>query len=205
MRYKTGHAEETRARIREAAARELRAKGPYRLGVATVMASAGLTHGGFFRHFGSKDELILEAIDQIFLEAKRMFDRHTRGKSARVGLASFLDWYLSREHSDAVDDGCPMPFIASEVWRLSPDARLRFEAGYAGAVRRVALLIRKLDHPEPGELAVSVYAELTGAVIIARSLSDPTSRDALLGSVRRRLGERLGLDGARQDHSASSA
>jgi len=193
MRYKAGHAEETRIKIREAAAKELRFKGPYRLGVAAVMARAGLTHGGFFRHFQSKDELVLEAIDQIFLEAKRMFERHTRGRSPRDGLESFVGWYLSRNHTDATDDGCPMPAVAGDVWRLSPEARQRFEAGYAIGIRRLALLLRKIGHAEPGELAMSIYCEMTGAVTLARSLSDPAARDALLASARTSVWARLGL------------
>lgn len=194
MRYKAGHAEETRNRIREAAAKELRSKGPYRLGVAAVMARAGLTHGGFFRHFESKDQLVVEAIDQIFLDAKRMYERHTRGKPPKEGLTAFLDWYLSRGHTDATEDGCPLPALAGDVWRLPPEARQRFESGYAQGIKRLALLIRKLGHAEPGELAVSVYCELAGAVTLARSVSDPSAKDTLLAAVRRSVGARLGLD-----------
>lgn len=194
MRYKAGHAEETRARIRDAAAKELRSKGPYRLGVAAVMARAGLTHGGFFRHFGSKDELVVEAIDQIFLDAKRMHDRHIRGRSPREGLIAYLDWYLSRGHTDATEDGCPLPALATDAWRLPPDARQRFESGYAQVIRRFALLLRKLGHTDPGTLALSVYCEIAGAVTLARSVSDPAKKDALLTAVRRSVGARLGLD-----------
>lgn len=193
MRYKAGHAEETRCRIREAAARELRAKGPYRLGVATVMAGAGLTHGGFFRHFRSRDELVLEAIDQIFLEAKRRFDGQTRGRPAAEGLSCFLDWYLSRDHVDATEDGCPLPFLAGEVWRLPPEVRQRFEAGYGRAMGRMALLIRTLGHADPAGLAASVYAELTGAVVLARSLTNPAEKDAFLATIRGRIKTRLSL------------
>ena len=96
MRYTDQHKPQTRSRIVTAAARQIRMKGPDQLGVAAVMADAGLTHGGFYAHFASKDELIAEAVDAMFDEARRRtraLDDALADGSADLGAAfrGYLD------------------------------------------------------------------------------------------------------------------
>src|SRR5258708_17692302 len=100
MRYDENHKTETRRKVLKAAARAIRAEGPERVGVAAVMAEAGLTHGGFYAHFASKDDLVGEAIVQMFVEAQGKFASTVRGRPPREALAAYIGFYLSRSHRD---------------------------------------------------------------------------------------------------------
>ena len=98
MRYVAGHKDRTRARVLKEAARAIRVDGPHRIGVAGIMARAGLTHGGFYAHFASKDELVVAAMAQMFDEAVANFERVTGGKPPALALRSYVDFYLSVRH-----------------------------------------------------------------------------------------------------------
>src|SRR5690349_9108832 len=129
MRYSPEHKQKTRERVLAEAAREIRAQGPHQIGVAAVMARAGLTQGGFYAHFASKDDLIAETIDHMFGEIAARWAHETEGRTAREGLLAYVDFYLSTSHRDARGVGCPLPFLASDLPRLTDEARRRFAAG----------------------------------------------------------------------------
>src|SRR5580692_7828040 len=107
MRYDSEHKERTRGRVLKEAAKAIRAEGPHRIGVAGIMANAGLTHGGFYAHFASKDDLVVAAIGQMFDEGAERVERETAGRSPAEGLAAYIDFYLSKDHRDARTTGCP--------------------------------------------------------------------------------------------------
>ena len=90
MRYDSEHKERTRARVVKEAAKAIRAEGPHRVGVAGVMAKAGLTHGGFYAHFASKDDLVGAAMSQMFDEASVKFDRQTAGRCGPISTSTCL-------------------------------------------------------------------------------------------------------------------
>src|SRR4051812_43101418 len=98
MRYDTEHKQKTRATVVQAAAKAIRADGPDRVAVAAVMAEAGLTHGGFYAHFKSKDDLVAAAIAQMFADAGARLDHETAGREPAEGLSSYVDFYLSKKH-----------------------------------------------------------------------------------------------------------
>src|SRR5215468_10383146 len=108
MRYDENHKERTRARVLAQAAAAIRSKGIKRVGVAEIMAGAGLTHGGFYAHFASKDDLVAAAIPQMFDEAMAAFEHQTAGKAPSAALAAYVDSYLSPRHRDAQATGCPL-------------------------------------------------------------------------------------------------
>jgi len=101
MRYDAEHKQKTREKVLKAAAKAIRADGPHRVGVADVMSKAGLTHGGFYAHFTSKDDLIAAAIEQMFDESRIRMARETEDKPPREALRSYIDFYLSSGHRDA--------------------------------------------------------------------------------------------------------
>src|ERR1700754_2740159 len=107
MRYGEDHKEQTRARVLQEAAREIRAKGPDGIGVAAIMARAGLTHGGFYAHFKSKDALVAAALDTMFEDMRARFERRASDADPRTALRAYVDFYLSAMHRDARDRGCP--------------------------------------------------------------------------------------------------
>src|SRR5271170_922956 len=98
MRYSESHKAETHQKILKIASRALRERGPDNLAVAEVMKEAGLTHGGFYAHFASKDALLTEALTSVFLRAGRNIDKMTDGLPPRHALASYIDFYVSPRH-----------------------------------------------------------------------------------------------------------
>jgi len=193
MRYTAEHKQKTRERVLKEAASAIRMSGPDRVAVAAVMARAGLTHGGFYAHFASKDELLVAAIDQMFAETLGVIDQHLAGKSPADGLKAYLGMYLSPQHRDRRDAGCPLPAMAADLPRLDAPAREAFERGAAALTSRIAAVLADLGHADPGTLAVSVLSEMVGAVVLARSISDAGPSATILGASRRALSKRLSL------------
>jgi TetR/AcrR family transcriptional repressor of nem operon len=193
MRYDPEHKQRTRARVLQEASRLLRMNGPDKLGVADVMRGAGLTHGGFYAHFASKDELVARAIDEMFVEALARFEQVTSGRSAAEGMTGYIDRYLSGTHRDARDRGCPLAAMSTDIPRLHLEARDGFERGAAQLASAIAGKLHEMGHAAPGQLAVSVLSELVGAMVMARSITDAERSAAVLQASRSQLLARLGL------------
>ncbi len=196
MRYGEDHKEQTRARVLKEAAREIRAKGPGGIGVAAIMARAGLTHGGFYAHFKSKDALVAAALDAMFDDARARFERTAADADPRTALRSYVDFYLSAVHRDARDRGCPLPSLSGDLARGDADARIRFGQGVAGLTGRVAEKLRLIGYAEPERGAGSLVAELVGAVALARAVADSKQSDAILANAHASVVARFGLGGA---------
>lgn len=193
MRYDAEHKQRTRARVLREAAAAIRAEGPDRIGVAAIMGRAGLTHGGFYAHFASKDELLVAAIGQMFDEACAWFEELNAERPPAEGLAAYVAFYLSRRHRDHREEGCAIASMAADLPRLGHDARVAFEQG---AARLTTLIARQLDamgRADAGVLAISLLSELVGAVVLARSIADPEHSDAILRASRQAIAQRLGL------------
>ncbi|HWU53659.1 MAG TPA: TetR/AcrR family transcriptional regulator, partial [Tahibacter sp.] len=101
MRYDAEHKLRTRDKVVKAAAKAIRAKGPDGIGIADVMADVGLTHGGFYAHFASKDDLVAAAVGQMFEEARARLAAETQQRAPADGLRAYVDFYLSPAHRDA--------------------------------------------------------------------------------------------------------
>lgn len=194
MRYDKAHKEKTRRRVLQAAAKAIRLEGPHRVGVAAVMAKAGLTHGGFYAHFESKDDLIASAIEQMFDELVERLERTVREQPPDKGLRAFIEHYLSIAHRDAVATGCPIPVLAPELRRIGRPARQRFSDGVTRITELVAAQLQALGRAEPETDASSMMAELVGALSLSRAESDPQRSEMILEGSRRALLSRLGLD-----------
>jgi len=117
MRYQTGHAEETRLQVLAAAAAEIRTHGPNGISVAGIMRRAGLTHGGFYAHFSSKNDLVAEAIDHMFHTAKALSRAMEVDGTDLDRLRAFIRNYVSRHHRDRPDEGCPIAALANDIAR----------------------------------------------------------------------------------------
>jgi TetR/AcrR family transcriptional repressor of nem operon len=194
MRYDAEHKQKTRERVLQEAAKAIRAEGPHRIAVAGVMARAGLTHGGFYAHFATKDELVVAAIGQMFDEGADRVARETAGRTPAAGLAAYIDFYLSTEHRDARTTGCPMPFLAADLPRLSEPARARFAQGVSGLRGRLGALLGQLGHADGKTEASSMLAELVGALSLARAEPDRERSDTILARSKASLKQRFGLE-----------
>lgn len=178
MRYSTAHKAETRARIIAAAGEAFREHGFDGIGVVDVMKRAGLTHGGFYAHFASKDELIVETLRQAFADAR---DR----LQGRRELAGLIARYLSPEHRDATGRGCAVAALGSDMARLDPAVKGELGGGIAGWLSLYA------DAAGDRDEGLVMICAMVGAMQVARATADPAASDAILERVRRVLVERF--------------
>lgn len=197
MRYDAEHKQRTREKVLKAAAKAIRAKGPDRIGVAEVMADVGLTPGGFYAHFESKDDLVSAAIETMLEESRARLRHETEGRSATDGLRAYVNWYLSPAHRDARRAGCPIAALASDLPRMSSAARKHFAAGSERLVSSLATLLETIGRTEPVADARSTFAEMLGALSLARLESDEQRSDEILASSRAAITRRLGLEHVR--------
>src|ERR1700754_3848107 len=123
MRYSETHKEETRRKVVRAAATAVRAKGPEGVGVAEIMAEAGLTHGGFYAHFPNKEALVVAAIEEAFGQSARRFTRMLGDKTPAQALEAFVEAYVSPEHRDNPASGCPIAALVSDLPRQAQPVR----------------------------------------------------------------------------------
>ena len=194
MRYDADHKQKTRERVLKAAAKAIRAEGPHKIGVAAVMAEAGLTHGGFYAHFESKDAFVAAAVGQMFSEGRAKLDRAMDGRTPAQGLATYLDFYLSAAHRDTRSSGCPLPFLSGDAPRLPAPSREQFALGVTLLTDRLSQALTQLGRPDAEETAGSMLSEMVGAVALARAEPDPVRSDAILARTRASLTRHLGLE-----------
>jgi TetR/AcrR family transcriptional regulator, transcriptional repressor for nem operon len=193
MRYSDTHKAETHAKLVKLAGRALREKGPEGLSVADLMASAGLTHGGFYAHFKSKGALLTEALQGIFEESNHKLEKLAEGLPPRLALAQFVDTYVSSAHRDKPSTGCPIVALNSDLPRQSRQFRAAFDAGVKRLVGRLARQIKDARIADSETLAPSVLSAMVGAVILSRAVSDETLSDGLLASARKNIKAQLGI------------
>jgi TetR/AcrR family transcriptional regulator, transcriptional repressor for nem operon len=176
----------THERIVETAARALRSTGFDGVGVADVMKQAGLTHGGFYAHFPSRDVLLAEALERAGQDSRDRMQRTIAAGEAR-GTSRFralVEGYLSERHLKSPESGCPVAALASEMPRQPEAVR------DAGAVRVKALLATvdaALPAGHPEGTAAAVAGQLVGALQLARALGDNAQGRRHLAAARRFL------------------
>lgn len=194
MRYDAEHKLRTRDKVVKAAAKAIRAKGPDGIGIAEVMSDVGLTHGGFYAHFASKDDLVAAAVDQMFEESRARLAAETQQRPAIEGLRAYVDFYLSPAHRDARRAGCPIAALASDLPRMAAKQRKHFAAGSERLVETLAALLHEIGRADPVADARSMFSELLGALSIARIEGDAARSDEILASSRTAIKRRLGID-----------
>lgn len=194
MRYSTEHKAATRARVLKEAAKEIRAKGPDNVAVAGVMGRAGLTHGGFYAHFASKDALVKEAIGAMFADARARTERIDANGDPRSVLRAYVDFYLSAKHRDSRDRGCPLPTLSGDFARSQPATRERFGAGVEGIASRLAAPLAVLGYADPQAESHALLAQLVGGVALARAVGDAALSDAMLADTHASIVRRYGLE-----------
>ncbi|WP_174287403.1 TetR/AcrR family transcriptional regulator [Sphingomonas bacterium] len=193
MRYDSEHKARTRGRVLTEAAAALRADGPDRFGVAAVMNRAGLTHGGFYAHFRSRDELLTEAVGHMFKDRYDAFFADLDTVDPQAALRRLVDYYLSMRHRDARDQGCPIPILSGELHRLPDAARERFVQAVDRLTGGIATLLARASTDAPRARAVSAVAEMVGAIAISRTLGTAGAEE-LLAHAGTSVGRKLGLE-----------
>ena len=184
MRITKERAAENRARVVEAAAALFRERGFDNVGVAELMAAAGLTHGGFYNHFGSKDELEAAACGAVFERSVARIGAIADTPEAAAREAAFELYrtrYVSEEARDSNAASCPMVAFAGDVSRQAPAVREAYAKGLADYLEA---FVRASGRPR--DEAIRVFAELVGALTLARSVaeSDAALSDEILAAAR---------------------
>lgn len=184
MRYEPEHKTRTRESIVRNAARKLRAEGLSGPGVASVMKASGLTVGGFYKHFRSKDELLAEAIAQGFSELSEKVYASLPNVPPEDRWKEIVRWYLSPEHCNRPDTGCPVVTLAPEIARAKLNVRKRV----AGLMKE--LTARWVEFMPGGSASEResnffvIFSAMAGAVAVARLFPEPADRQRVLDSTR---------------------
>lgn len=193
MRYNTEHKQRTHQKIVSEAAKAIRQEGPDNVGIANLMSRLGLTQGGFYAHFKSKDMLVAEVVTHIFDERKKAFVKLMKDVEPVKGLTSFIDFYLSVEHCNNREKGCPVVALNSDVARMPAVVKKHFEAGMQGLTKSLADVLEQLNHPQPMALATSALSEMVGAMSVARTVTNAELSAQVLEISRESIKKRLGL------------
>jgi TetR/AcrR family transcriptional repressor of nem operon len=183
MRYPAEHKEETRDRIVETASRRFR-RGGAGVGIAELMKALKLTHGGFYRHFRSKDHLFAEALARAFEEGETRMAAAVQRAAPGHEVQSLIEAYLTEQHCDHPDAGCPIATLAPEIARQSRAVRAAMERCLLQRVDTVARFIRGKTAKERRGRALALFSSMAGAMALARAVSDEKLRRTILESAR---------------------
>jgi TetR/AcrR family transcriptional repressor of nem operon len=184
MRYRPEHKVAIHEKIVKDAARRVRAEGLTGAAVSTVMRDAGLTHGGFYKHFGSKDDLLLECLSEAFEEIAGALAR--AAEQARPGAAwkAIVKAYLSPEHCDHAECGCPVAALAPELARADAAMKPRIAAELAQYKNRLVPFMPGRRAAEKERAFFAIFPTMIGAIALARMLPDQAMRAKVLTGTR---------------------
>jgi TetR/AcrR family transcriptional regulator, transcriptional repressor for nem operon len=171
--------EATHDRIVHAAARAIRRSGYSGTGVADIMKDAGLTHGGFYAHFDSREAMLAKAADRAGAESVATLERIAAAAPPDKGLQALTRAYLSKEHLEGPDSGCPMAALGSEMPRQAPEVRRAATRRIKEAVDLVARQLPQWGKPAAHEQALATLSMMVGAMVLARAVDDPKLSDAI--------------------------
>ena len=171
--------EVTHERIVGAAARATRRSGYDGTGVADIMKEVGLTHGGFYAHFASRDAMLAEAAERAGAETVATLMRVAADAPPQEALRSMIRAYLSKEHVDGVETGCPVAALGSEMPRQAPKVRRAATRGIKEMIDVVARHSTGQGEPSAYEHALVTVSTLVGALVLARAVDDPKLSKAL--------------------------
>jgi len=190
MRKSREETARTRQRILETAAVEFRRGGIAGTGVADVMVAAGLTQGGFYRHFASKGALVKESLANSFDALRASIEDSMRDRKGPAALAAAIEGYLSLDHRDS-PACCPFVSLGSELARESHDVRDAATIGFTNLVELVARNLPSLSRGAARKEASVIVSTMIGALTVARLISDKDVSAAVLAQARKSLFERV--------------
>lgn len=196
MRVSREQVTENRRTIVEAAGRLFRERGFEAVTVAEIMKEAGLTHGGFYGYFSSKDELIAEALAEAL----------TQTTTGPVGdLSTYAADYLSRAHRDDLGRGCPTAALAAETIRQPSSARTEMTTGIEQQIERLSRVASGRNSALKRRTAIGTWAAMVGAMILARASDDPALSDEVLDQTRAWLETQAKVDARRHSRNTPNS
>jgi TetR/AcrR family transcriptional repressor of nem operon len=184
-RYAAGHKERTRGAIVGVATSALRTEGIEGARVADMMREAGLTHGGFYTHFGSKDDLVAEACGAGVIAARESILAVASRATPKARVRAVLDAYLTGERRDRA--GCTLATLGGEIARQPRKVRARFTRELATSLEALAPLMDGMDEERRVDQVIALVASMVGAMMLARAVSDRALSDRILDVGRRAI------------------
>jgi TetR/AcrR family transcriptional regulator, transcriptional repressor for nem operon len=184
MRYRPEHKAEIHQKIVKDASQRVRAEGLNGAAVAAVMRDTGLTHGGFYKHFGSKDDLLMESLSEAFREMGDVLVHAAEQSPHEVAWKAIVKAYLSPEHCEHPERGCPVAALAPELTRVDKGMKRRIVAELATYKSRMLPFMPGRGTADKQRAFFVVFSTIIGAIEIARILPDPAMREKVLASAR---------------------
>ncbi len=184
MRYSREHKLETHARIVRKASVRLREKGAHGIGVADLMKDAGLTHGGFYAHFDSREALVIEAFAYAMDRSTDSWRKLAEQIPPEKRLATIVESYLTPVHRDDPGHGCAVPTLGAEIARESPRTRKAFAAKLEQMIDMLAEQIPDVPRKAARKQAMAVLATMMGTLVLARVAGNGELSDEILAAGR---------------------
>jgi len=184
MRYRPEHKAEVHQKIVKDASRRVRAEGLTGAAVAAVMQSTGLTHGGFYKHFESKDELLLESLHEAFREIGDTLAGAAEQSRPEAAWKAIVKTYLTPEYCDHAERGCPLPTLAPELARADKKIRGPIFAELVNYKDRMVPFMPGRRIADRERAFFVIFSTMIGAVEIARMLPEPAMREKVLTNAR---------------------
>lgn len=184
MRYSKEHKQETHERIVKRAAVRLREKGAHGIGVADLMKEAGLTHGGFYAHFDSREALVIEAMAHIMDRGTERWRKLGEQTLPEKRLATIVDSYLTAAHRDDPGHGCAIPTLGADIARESPKTRKAFATKLEQMIDMLASLIPDASPKAARKQAMATLGTMMGTLVMARIAGNGEFSDEILAAGR---------------------
>ncbi len=184
MRYRPEHKAEVHQKIVKDASRRVRAEGLTGAAVAAVMQSTGLTHGGFYKHFESKDELLLESLHEAFREIGDTLVGAAEQSRPEAAWKAIVKTYLSAEYCDHVERGCPLPTLAPELARADKEMRGRIFIELVNYKDRMIPFMPGRRIADRERAFFVIFSTMIGAIEIARMLPESAMQEKVLANAR---------------------
>jgi TetR/AcrR family transcriptional repressor of nem operon len=180
MRYSADHKEATRERIVRTASRRFRGRGENNVAIADLMQELKLTHGGFYRHFESKEDLFAESIAKAFEEGAARLKQVAKNARPGYELKSIIEAYLSPKHCAHTAEGCPVAALAAEIARHPRTVRLRFDRAVRTYADQLARYMPGSTEDEKRRNCAILFSGMAGALSLARAVADESTRQKIL-------------------------
>jgi TetR/AcrR family transcriptional repressor of nem operon len=194
MRYSREHKQETHDRIVRKASVRLREKGAHGIGVADLMKEAGLTHGGFYAHFDSREALVIEAFAYAMDRSMEHWRKLIGEAAPEKRLALIAESYLSTLHRDNPGHGCSIPALGAEIARESPKTRKAFAGKLDEMIETLADTIPNVPRKAARKQAIATLATMAGTMLLARIAGSSELSDEML-----KVGRDHALEGAKRE------
>ena len=184
MRYRPEHKLETHQKIVKDASRRVRAEGLSGAAVSAVMKDAGLTHGGFYKHFGSKDDLLLESLRAGFREIEDALAHTAKQSPSGEAWKAIVKTYLSLDLCEHPDRGCPLAALAPELARADKNMKPQIATELVNYKTRMLPFMPGRQSADKERAFFVIFSTMIGAIEIARILPERAMREKVLASTR---------------------